>query len=100
MFGLGGIFIELIEDVAFRVAPFDAQQARDMLAATKGYARLTGYRGEPRRDVDALVDLVLAVADLAVANPGILEVDLNPIMVLPEGRGVRAVDAVVVTEAG
>jgi acyl-CoA synthetase (NDP forming) len=96
MFGLGGILIELIRDVAFRVAPFDADEARRMLKETKGYARLSGYRGEAPRDVEALVALVLAVAELASSDPAILEIDLNPVMVLPEGGGVQAVDAVVV----
>jgi acyl-CoA synthetase (NDP forming) len=99
MFGLGGVLIELIRDVAFRVVPFDADEAHRMLRDTKGYARLSGYRGEAPRDVEALVGLILAVAELAASNPDILEIDLNPVMVLPEGQGVRAVDAVVVLAA-
>ncbi|MSP89361.1 MAG: CoA-binding protein [Alphaproteobacteria bacterium] len=95
MVGLGGIFAEVIGDVAFRLAPFGVDDARDLIAGLKGYKLLTGVRGRPRLDVDALARALSALSCFAAANAGAIEsIDINPIIVTE--RGVVAVDGLVV----
>jgi acyl-CoA synthetase (NDP forming) len=89
--GLGGVLAEVLQDVSLRLAPVDADQAKDMLDKLRGKPLLEGFRGTPRVDQDALTDTIIRVAALASAVPEILELDLNPIMAGPEG--VIAVDA-------
>jgi acetyltransferase len=81
MFGMGGVFVELFEDVSFRVAPFDEQVALDMIKETKAYQLLRGMRGEKEKDIASLVELLVQVSQLAVRYPEIREIDLNPIRV-------------------
>jgi acetate---CoA ligase (ADP-forming) len=88
MFGMGGVFVELFQDVSFRIAPFDEQVALDMIKETKGYRVLLGMRGEKRKDIASLVKLLVQVSRLAVRYPQIKEVDLNPIRVYENGYGV------------
>jgi acetyltransferase len=96
-FGMGGIFVELIRDFALQVAPFDEEEALAMIRETKAYPLLTGFRGDARRDVAALAKVILAVSQIAQDfKDEIGELDINPVMVLPEGKGARAVDALVV----
>lgn len=90
MFGLGGIFVEVLKDVSFRSIPLSLYDAEDMIEEIKGYALLKGYRG-PAADVPALRDLLLKLSDLVMENPEIKEMDLNPVFVYPEGY--RVVDA-------
>ena len=92
--GLGGVFTEVLEDVSHRLAPVDHQEARSMLAELDGAALLSGYRGRPPADLDALADVVVAVGDLLTENEAIVEVDVNP--VLATGDGAVALDALVV----
>ncbi|MDE3074258.1 MAG: acetate--CoA ligase family protein [Chloroflexota bacterium] len=96
-FGLGGIQVDLLHDVALRHAPFGREEAASMVRQIRGARLLDGFRGRPRADVAALVDLLVAVSRLA-ADLGdvVAEVDLNPVIVLPEGLGVRAVDRLIV----
>ena len=97
MVGLGGIFIEVLEDVAFGAVPLTRGDAEEMLASLRGARILDGVRGRPRADRAALVDVLLAVSRLgAEAGGAIAELDLNPVVVLPEGRGAVALDALVV----
>ena len=97
MFGLGGIFTELFRDVTFRVAPFDVTEARRMIAATKGHKLLAGFRGRPPADIDALAEVLAQVSQFAAANARALKtIDLNPVLVLGRGKGVVALDAVLV----
>lgn len=101
--GLGGIFIEVFKDVAWRMAPVDHRQALVMLRELRGYPLLTGIRGGPPADTDALTDAMVHLSHLAVdLQETIQEIDLNPVMVLGDGEGVKAVDALVVlrTEPG
>ena len=91
MFGLGGIFVELLKDVAFRVLPLDKAEALRMLRETKGYALLSGARGRAPMDVDALAQLILDVARMVEENPEIKELDINPLFVY--SKGVLTVDA-------
>ena len=96
-FGMGGIFVELIRDFALRVVPFDADEALAMIQSTKAYPLLTGYRGDKPRDIAALSEVILAAGRLAQDfKDELAELDINPVLVLPEGKGVVAVDALVV----
>jgi acyl-CoA synthetase (NDP forming) len=97
LYGLGGIFTEVFEDVAFRVPPFTAAQARGMVEQTRGVRLLRGARGRPAGDLDALVDAIMKLQLLALeVGDDIAELDINPLMVMPEGQGVVAVDALVI----
>jgi acyl-CoA synthetase (NDP forming) len=91
--GFGGVFVEVMRDVAVRVPPFDADEAREMIASLRGAALLAGARGRPAADVDALVDVLVKVAAFAEANGASLRaMDLNPVLVREAGRGVAVVD--------
>jgi acetate---CoA ligase (ADP-forming) len=92
-FGLGGIYVEILSDVRFRVAPLTRQDAREMIQEIRGFKVLQGYRGRPAADVDALVDCLLRISALSMANPEIRSLDLNPVIALPPGSGYRIVDA-------
>jgi acyl-CoA synthetase (NDP forming) len=96
LYGTGGIFAEVFEDVAFRVPPFTKQQARAMVEETRGVRLLRGVRGRPPGDVGALVDAIMRLQRLALeVGDEIAELDVNPLLVLAEGQGVVAVDALV-----
>ena len=92
-FGLGGIYVELMGDVRFRIAPLTDLDADELLHEIRGFPLLQGYRGQPAADVDALRDLLLRVSRLADEVPEIVELDLNPVIALPAGHGCRIVDA-------
>ena len=92
-FGLGGIYVELLGDVRFRIAPLTDRDADELLREIRGYKLLQGYRGQPAADIDALRDVLLRVSRLADDVPEIVELDLNPVIVLPAGHGCRIVDA-------
>jgi len=85
MFGLGGIFVEVLKDVSFRLIPITNRDAKEMITEIKGYPVLTGVRGEPPKDIDAVVNLLLTVSLLVEKNPAIRELDLNPIFVYEKG---------------
>jgi acyl-CoA synthetase (NDP forming) len=96
-FGLGGIHVELFQDVARRLLPLTRAEAERMVREPRSFALLDGARGRPKADVTALVDLLLAVSDFVGAQGDrVDEIDLNPLWVGPAGRGVLALDAVVV----
>jgi acyl-CoA synthetase (NDP forming) len=92
-FGLGGIHVEILGDVQFRVTPLTDQDAVDMVKGIKGYRLLTGYRGQPAVDLKAIEEVLLRISQLADAIPEISELDINPIFALPEGQGCKIVDA-------
>ena len=92
MFGLGGIYVEVLKDVAFRVAPMSRSQAGDLVKAIRSYALLTGVRGQAPSDLDAVVDTILRVAQLVTDFPEIAELDINPLLVREQGQGAVAVD--------
>jgi acetyl coenzyme A synthetase (ADP forming)-like protein len=92
-FGLGGVHVEVLGDVVFRVPPLTDKDALGMLQGIRGRALLQGHRGQPPADEDALVDLLLRVARLVDEVPEIDDLDLNPIFALPPGRGCRVADA-------
>lgn len=96
LFGLGGVFVEVFEDVTFRVPPFDRDEARRMIEEVRGAALLHGARGRPKADLRALTDVIMKVQRLAVDNSDRLaELDINPLVVLP--KGAVALDALAVT---
>jgi acyl-CoA synthetase (NDP forming) len=91
-FGLGGIYVEALKDVAFRVAPFSRQEAGEMIHEIRSYPLLEGVRGEPPADHEAMVDALLRISRLVTDFPEIVELDINPLMVFEEGRGAVAID--------
>lgn len=91
--GAGGVLVELLKDVSVRVSPLTDKDATEMIASLKTFPLLTGYRGGPRYDVKALEEAVLRVGALVEDIREISELDLNPLIVLPEGQGVCVVDA-------
>lgn len=94
MFGLGGVLVEVLKDVAFRIVPIDRRDARQMVHEIKGYPVLEGYRGQAPADVAGLEDLLLKVSAFIEAHPEVSELDLNPIFAYP--KGAIAVDARIV----
>jgi acetyl-CoA synthetase (ADP-forming) len=96
MFGLGGIFVELLKDVTFRVAPITEQEAAEMIVGVKAFPLLNGYRGAPPADVKAIVNVLMSVSKLVIDHPEIRELDLNP--VLAYEKGVKTVDARIILE--
>jgi acetyl coenzyme A synthetase (ADP forming)-like protein len=92
-FGMGGINVEVIGDVRFRVAPLTDRDADDLLQEIRGFPLLTGYRGRPAADVAALRDVLLRMSCLAEGVPEIAELDLNPVIALAPGAGCRVIDA-------
>lgn len=96
MFGLGGIFVEALHDVAFRLAPFDDAEAHRMIREIRTYKVLEGLRGAPASDIDALAKALAAVSRFAAANVGQqVSLEANPFLVRPRGQGAIALDAVV-----
>jgi acyl-CoA synthetase (NDP forming) len=94
MFGLGGIYVEVLGDVAFRVAPLGRTDAEEMIDEVRGKRLLDGMRGHPPLDRKRLIETLLSVSRILVDNPRIAEVDINPLIVLEDGAA--AVDARVV----
>lgn len=93
MVGLGGIFVEVMQDVAFGVTPLTREDAHAMLSRLKGYPLLTGARGNRPADLDALIESIGRLAQFALDFPEVNEVEINPLLVLPEGEGLLALDA-------
>lgn len=99
MFGLGGIAVELFKDVAFATCPVSPEGARALIGMTRAAALLRGFRSAPRADVDALVQAMVRLSQFAAHyRDELAEMDVNPIVVLPEGQGVLALDAVLVLD--
>jgi acyl-CoA synthetase (NDP forming) len=84
-FGLGGIYVETLKDVTFRIAPFSRAEASEMLSEIRAHALLDGVRGQPPVDKEALIDSLLRVGQLVNDFPEILELDINPLVVYPKG---------------
>ena len=93
MFGQGGIFVEVLKDVTFYLTPVTREEALEMIRRTRTYKLLTGVRGQPGVDIEAIVDCLVRVSQLVVDFPGIEEIDINPLKVGQEGDGAFAVDA-------
>ena len=97
MFGLGGVFVEVLGDVTFRLAPFDLSEAHRMIAEIKGIKMLYGARGAPSSDIDAIADALVKLSVFASENSDkISSIDINPFIVRPEGQGAVGVDALII----
>ena len=100
LYGMGGIFAEIARDVALRICPITEPEAREMIAAVRASRLLNGFRGTPPADSDALASTLTALSQMALHLEGeIAELDINPLTVLPKGRGVLALDCLVVKES-
>ncbi len=96
MFGLGGIFVEVLKDVTFRIAPITEDDAHEMITEVKAYPLLKGYRSTPPADIKAITEILLNVSKLVTHCPKIKEMDLNPIIVYE--KGAKTVDARIILE--
>lgn len=97
LFGLGGIFVEVLKDVSLRVPPITKYDAEEMIGEIKGHRLLEGFRGKPKSDLKAIVDILLKVSKLSLdLKESILEIDLNPIIVHADGGGASVVDVRIV----
>jgi acetyl-CoA synthetase (ADP-forming) len=96
MFGLGGIFVEILKDVTFRIAPLTMEDAMEMIREIKGYPLLKGYRGQPPADENAIIDTIMKTSKLLIDLPQISQLDLNPIFVYE--KGAKIVDARIILE--
>ena len=96
MFGLGGTFVELMKDVAFRIAPISKEDAQEMITEVKAYPIFKGYRGQPPLDTDTISEILLNTSRLVMDHPDIKELDLNPVMVYE--KGAKTVDARIILE--
>jgi len=85
MFGIGGILVELLEDVSFRIAPVTEYDCREMIKEIKGFPILDGYRGKPKADINAIVDVLMKISDLVIKYEEINELDLNPVFIYEKG---------------
>jgi acyl-CoA synthetase (NDP forming) len=96
MFGLGGILVEILKDVSFRIVPVTERDAREMIREIKGYPMLEGYRGQKPASIPALEKLIVKVSQFVEKNPQIKELDLNPIFAYPDKA--VAIDARIILE--
>lgn len=96
MFGLGGVWVEVLKDVSFRLAPLSIDDAREMIREVKGYPVLAGMRGNPPADIDAIAGIIQKAGQLIADFPEISELDINPTFVFDAGKGAIAVDARIV----
>ncbi|MBO3840017.1 MAG: acetate--CoA ligase family protein [Thermoproteota archaeon] len=92
MFGLGGIYVNFLRDVSYRLAPLTLTDAMEMISETKAYALLKGVRGEPPADFRSLVDVMIRISQLMCHFKDVVEMEINPLMVYEEGKGCMAVD--------
>ncbi len=92
MFGMGGVFVELFKDVAFRIAPLTHKDVPEMIRSTKAYQLLNGWRGGLTYDIGAIEDAIMKISQLAIDNPQISEIEINPLRVFPGGQGALALD--------
>ena len=98
-FGLGGVLVELFKDVVFRLAPVSRTEASSMIKEIKAYKLLTGFRGRPKADIPAIEKALVNTSNLARDFPEILEMDINPLMVHPEGQGATVADCRIILKA-
>jgi acyl-CoA synthetase (NDP forming) len=93
MFGLGGVYVEALKDVTFRIAPIRELSAQHMIKDIRGYKILTGYRGEKPSDIAAITECLERLSQLVTDFREIAELDINPLLVFEEGKGAKVVDA-------
>ncbi len=93
MFGLGGIYVEVMKDVSFRALPLTRREARSMIKEIKSYPLLLGVRGESRKDINSIVDSIIRLGEILLECENISDIEINPLVVYEEGQGAKAVDA-------
>ncbi len=98
MFGLGGIYVEVMKDVVFRIAPIDRNEARQMVQSVRSYPLLKGVRGEAPADMDAVIETILRISQLVTECPEIVELDVNPLVVHEAGQGATVLDARIILQ--
>jgi acetyltransferase len=99
MFGSGGIFVEVFQDVSFRLAPIGRNEARRMVREIKGYKLLQGFRGKPKGDIEFVEKCLVALSNMAINHPEIVELDINPLLVHAEGKAATAADCRMILKA-
>ena len=99
MFGLGGVFVEVFQDVVFRLAPIFRNETHRMVQEIKGYKLLTGFRGRPKADIEAIEKAVISLSNMVVNHPEIKEMDINPLIVHEKGKGTTVADCRIILEA-
>lgn len=99
MFGMGGVFVEVFQDVKFSLAPVTREEAVRMIHGIKGFKLLNGFRGRPKADIGVIERLLVSMSNLALNHPEIIEMDLNPLLVHPEGKGVTVADCRIILQA-
>ena len=99
MFGSGGIFVEVFQDVTFRLAPIGRNEARRMVREIKGYKLLQGFRGKPKGDIESIEKCLVALSNMAMNHPEIVELDINPLLVHAEGQAATAADCRMILKA-
>ena len=92
MVGIGGIFVEVFQDVEFRLAPIQRNEARRMISSIKGYRLLKGFRGQPETDIIEIERRLVSLSDMVMDHPEIAELDINPLLIHPKGEGCTVVD--------
>ena len=93
MFGLGGIYVEVLKDISFRITPLSKEDAHEMIRETKVFPLLRGVRGEAESDIEAIEKSILLLSQMALDFPQIIEAEINPLLVKKRGEGVVAIDA-------
>jgi acetyltransferase len=93
MFGLGGIYVEVLKDISFRIVPLSREDAHEMIREIKTFALLRGVRGETEADIEEIEKSLLVLSQMAMDFPQIIEADINPLLVRNRGQGVVAIDA-------
>ncbi|HHT9128390.1 MAG TPA: acetate--CoA ligase family protein, partial [Candidatus Wujingus californicus] len=93
MFGLGGIYTEILKDVSFRIAPIGLSEAEEMIKEIRSFPLLKGVRGERPVDINTLLNDILKLSQMVTDLPDIVEIDINPLIIFPEGSGTMALDA-------
>jgi len=99
MFGIGGIFVEVFQDVEFRLAPIGRNEARRMIRKIKGYKLLRGFRNRPATDIERVEKALVALSDMVIRHPEIMELDINPLLVHPAGQGITVADCRMILKA-
>ncbi|HEX6288580.1 MAG TPA: acetate--CoA ligase family protein [Herpetosiphonaceae bacterium] len=98
-FGMGGIYVEVLKDVVFRLAPLSKQEAREQIEAIRSFPILRGVRGQPPADLDKILDTLLRTSQLVNDFPEIVEMDINPLMVYDQGQGALVLDARIILQS-
>jgi len=98
LFGSGGVLVELVRDTTYRSIPLSRAEAEEMIQESLCFKLIKGFRGQAVKDSNALTDGILQASRIFLANPWIKEMEFNPVTVLDEGRGIKILDALIVTE--